>query len=372
MAARAASPFVREGRVLPAVCLALIGIGLLAACEPSTIGSTADYAESVAEAKAARDEADARAEAERASTPLASWRDTPARGRIIAFVESVTDPDGDSFVPAEERIAVFDNDGTLWSEKPLYAQLLYAMDYVEQHVTEHPEWRGQQPFQAVLEGDHEALAAAGEQGIVELVMASHAGMTAAEFDASIREYLATAKNPEKGRLFTRLVYQPMLELLDYLRAHGFETWIVTGGGIDFVRTFSEDVYGIPPEQVVGSGIEMTFELRDGTPVLVRQPKLAFIDDKAGKPVGIHRHIGRRPIAAFGNSDGDLQMLEWTAAGDGARMMALVHHTDAEREWAYDDPSTVGQLDVALKAARDHGWLVIDMKEDWKVVYPFEP
>jgi phosphoserine phosphatase len=303
--------------------------------------------------------------------PLPSWADTETKTRIIAFVDSVTDPAATTFVPPAERIAVFDNDGTLWSEKPVYFQLLYAIDYVKGHVDSHPEWRGTQPFQAVLEGDMAALAASGEEGVVELVMASHTGMTSEEFDTSVRDFLAAATHPEKKRHFTELIYQPMLELLDYLRENGFETWIVSGGGIDFVRTFAEDVYGIPPQQVIGSSIEKTFEMRGGGPVLVRQPKIDFIDDKAGKPVGIERHIGRRPIAAFGNSDGDLQMLQWTAAGEGARLMFLLHHTDAEREWAYDRDSHVGRLGAALEEARKNGWVIADMKRDWKVIYPFE-
>jgi len=311
------------------------------------------------------------APAAESTPPLPSWNDTQARQRILEFVEAVTKPGSDDFVPPEERIAVFDNDGTLWSEKPLYFQLLYAIDYVKTNVGKHPEWRDRQPFQAVLENDQKALAASGEKGIVELVMASHAGMTTSEFDASVREWLKTAKHPEKKRLYPELVFQPMLELLAYLRDNDFSTWIVSGGGVDFVRTFSEDVYGIPPQQVVGSGIEMAFEMRGDGPVIVRQPKVAFIDDKAGKPVGIQRHIGRRPIAAFGNSDGDLQMLQWTAAGEGKRLMLLVHHTDAEREWAYDRESLVGKLDAALQQAKADGWVVVDMKGDWKVVYPFE-
>jgi phosphoglycolate phosphatase-like HAD superfamily hydrolase len=303
--------------------------------------------------------------------PLASWNDTAARRRILAFVEDVTKPGSDGFVPAAERVAVFDNDGTLWSERPLYFQLLYAIDYVKANVGKHPEWRARQPFRAVLEHDHGALAAAGEQGVAELVMASHAGMTTDEFDASVRSWLKTARHPEKGRLYTQLVFQPMLELLQHLRDHGFSTWIVSGGGVEFVRGFAEEVYGIPPQQVVGSSIDMAFELRDGRPVLVRQAKLAFIDDGPGKPVGIQRHIGRRPIAAFGNSDGDLEMLQWTAAGDGPRLVALVRHTDAEREWAYDRDSPVGRLDAALRQANANGWLVVDMKRDWKRVHPAE-
>ncbi|MEJ2275831.1 MAG: HAD family hydrolase [Woeseiaceae bacterium] len=300
--------------------------------------------------------------------PLPSWRGD-ARDRIMDFVATVTDPRDSGYVPPAERIAVFDNDGTLWSEKPVYFQLLYAIDYVKRHADQHPEWRNAQPFRAVLDGDMEALAAGGEEGLVKLVMASHAGMTSDAFDASVRSFLSTAKHPQKDRLFTELVYQPMLELLDYLRANGFKTWIVSGGGIDFLRTFSESVYGIPPEQVVGSSIEIEFEMRASGPVLLRKPAMNFIDDKAGKPVGIHRHIGRRPIAAFGNSDGDLQMLQWTMAGDGPRLAALVHHTDAEREWAYDKDSHVGGLDAALAQARSDGWLVIDMESDWTIVYP---
>jgi len=300
---------------------------------------------------------------------LPSWRDAPNRKVITAFVNAVTDPNGDDFVPEAERIAVFDNDGTLWSEKPVYFQLLYAIDYVRDHVDEHSEWQNTQPFQAVLDGDMETLPAEGEEGLVRLVMASHAGMTASEFDASVRDFLATARHPTKNRPYTELVYQPMLELLAYLRDNGFQTWIVSGGGIDFVRTFSEDTYGIPPEQVVGSSIETTFEMRDGVPVIVRQPALNFIDDKAGKPVGIHRHIGRRPIAAFGNSDGDLQMLQYTCNGDGRELCLIVHHTDAEREWAYDRDSQVGRLDAALDEAEARGWVVVDMKTDWATVYP---
>jgi len=305
------------------------------------------------------------------SSPLPSWNDTTARKQIVEFVEAVTTPGSADYVPEAERIAVFDNDGTLWSEKPAYFQLFYAMAFVKEHAAEHPEWRAQQPFKAVLENDMQALAASGEEGIVALVMASHAGMTTAQFDESVRAFLKTAKHPEKQRPYTALVFQPMLELLAYFRANGFQTWIVSGGGADFVRIFSEDVYGIPPEQVVGSEIQMAFEMRPDGPVIVRQPKIAFIDDKAGKPVGIHQHIGRRPIAAFGNSDGDLQMLQWTAAGDGKRLMLLVHHTDAEREWAYDRASSVGKLDVALDQAKKDGWVVVDMKHDWKTVYPPE-
>lgn len=346
-----AAPLTPRGRLV----LALVVVGCLVHGAAANGESTRRSQHQVAPAGAA--------------APLPSWNDTPARERIIAFVRSVTTPGSPDFVPIEERIAVFDNDGTLWSEKPLYFQLLYAMAWIKAHAQEHPEWRDQQPFKAVLENDQQALAAAGEQGGVELVMASHAGMTTAQFDASVREFLKTARHPEKHRPYTELVYQPMLELLAYLRSNGFTTWIVSGGGVEFVRVFSEHLYGIPPQQVVGSRIAMKFEMRPDGPVIVREPKIEFIDDGAGKPVGIQQQIGRRPIAAFGNSDGDLQMLQWTAAGEGARLMLLVHHTDAAREWAYDRQSAVGKLDVALDQAEKNGWVVVDIKSDWKVIYP---
>ena len=301
--------------------------------------------------------------------PLPSWNDTMAKQAIVAFVERVTKSDSPDFVPPNERIATFDNDGTLWSEKPIYFQLAFAVDRVKQLAARHPEWREEQPFKAVLEDDHKALAAAGEEGLVKLLMASHAGMTTAQFAATVKNWLGSARHPRFNRPYTDLIFQPMLELLAYLRANGFKTYIVSGGGIEFMRVFAEDVYGIPPEQVIGSSIKTKFELRGGSAVLVRLPEIDFIDDKAGKPVGIHKFIGRRPIAAFGNSDGDLQMLQWTAAGDGARFCLLVHHTDAVREWAYDRQSHVGRLDVALDEAPKRGWTVVDMKQDWRAVYP---
>ncbi len=281
----------------------------------------------------------------------------------------VTDPASPDFVPESERIAVFDNDGTLWTEKPVYVQLLFAIDRVRALAPEHPEWATQQPFQAVLENDMAALAAAGERGLLELVMATHAGMTTEEFEAVVTDWLATARHPTTGRLFTEMVYQPMLELLDYLRANGFKTFIVSGGGIEFMRPWTEAVYGIPAEQVVGSSIKTVYEVRDGVPALIRLPELNFIDDKAGKPVGINSHIGRRPIAAFGNSDGDFEMLEWTTAGDGARLGVLIHHTDSNREWAYDRDSHIGRLYRALDGSGDRGWVVVDMQRDWASVYP---
>jgi phosphoglycolate phosphatase-like HAD superfamily hydrolase len=283
----------------------------------------------------------------------------------------VTTPDNADFVAPDERIAVFDNDGTLWSEKPAYFQLLFAIDRIRQLAPQHPEWKTTQPFKAVLDNDMDALADSGEKGLLQLVMASHAGMTTTEFEQIVGDWLMTARHPRFKRPYTELVYQPMLELLNYLRANGFKTFIVSGGGIEFMRPWTQAVYGIPPEQVIGSSIKVQFESRNGEPVLVRLPEIDFIDDKAGKPVGIHKFIGRRPIAAFGNSDGDLQMLQWTTAGEGARFGLIVHHTDAQREWAYDRDTHVGKLDKALGEAAAQGWTVVDMKNDWRVIYPFQ-
>jgi phosphoglycolate phosphatase-like HAD superfamily hydrolase len=302
---------------------------------------------------------------------LPSWKDSAARQNIVSFVQAVSDESSPDFVPATERIAVFDNDGTLWSERPIYFQLMFAIDRVKALAAQHPEWTSTQPFQAVLEDDMDALAASGEKGLLQLIMATHANLTTAEFTQIVEDWLATATHPKFGRPYNELVYQPMLELLDYLRANGFKTFIVSGGGIEFMRPWVEAVYGIPPEQVVGSSIKTKFEYRDGKSVLVRLPEIDFIDDKAGKPVGINRHIGRRPILAFGNSDGDLQMLQWTAAGDGKRLMGLLHHTDAEREYAYDRKSHVGKLDVALDQANRDAWTVVNMKSDWSKIYPPE-
>ena len=300
-----------------------------------------------------------------------SWNDGAAKQAIVKFVAGATRPGSHTFVPPAERIATFDNDGTLWAEKPLYFQFLFALDRVKALAPEHPEWKEKQPFKAVLEGDLKTALAGGEPAIVELVMATHSGMTTDEFMKIAADWIATARHPRFKRPFTECVYQPMLELLAYLRANGFKTFIVSGGGIDFMRVFSERVYGIPPEQVVGSTGVTKFEMRDGGPILLREPKIDAVDDGPGKPVGIDRFIGRRPVFAFGNSDGDQQMLEWTAAGSGARFMALVHHTDAEREWAYDRTSDVGRLDKALDEANARGWTVVDMKRDWKRVFPFE-
>jgi len=306
-----------------------------------------------------------------AADTLASWNEGPAKAAIVEFVNKVTDQGSPDFVPEPERIAVFDNDGTLWSERPAYFQLLFAIDRVKALASQHPEWKTQQPFKAVLEGDMKALAASGEKGLLQLVMATHAGMTTGEFEMIVKDWLATAKHPTTHRPYTEMVYQPMLELLDYLRANGFKTFIVSGGGIEFMRPWVEAIYGIPPEQVVGSSIKTKFEMRDGKPVLIRLPEINFIDDKDGKPVGIHSHIGRRPIAAFGNSDGDLQMLQWTTAGEGVRFALYVHHTDAGREWAYDRESHFGKLDKGLDEAHAKGWTVVDMKSDWKRIFAHE-
>ncbi len=301
--------------------------------------------------------------------PLPAWSEGASKAAILDFVKRVTTPGGPEFVPPAERIATFDNDGTLWSEQPMYFQFVFAMDRVKALAPKHPEWREKQPFKAVLDGDMKALAATGEKGLIQLMMATHAGMTTAEFEAIVKDWLAKARHPRFRRPYNELVYQPMLEVLAFLRANGFKTFIVSGGGVEFMRPWVEQAYGIPPEQVVGSSIKTRFELRGGQPVLLRLPEIDFIDDKAGKPVGIHKFIGRRPIAAFGNSDGDLQMLQWTAAGAGARLMVLIRHTDAEREYAYDRQSSVGRLDKALDEALARKWTVVDMKADWKVIYP---
>jgi phosphoserine phosphatase len=283
----------------------------------------------------------------------------------------VTQQGSPDFVPAAERIATFDNDGTLWAEQPIYFQLAFALDRVKVLAPQHPEWATMEPFASLLKGDLKGALAGGEAAIFQIVTVTHSGMTTDEFEQIVREWVATARHPKTGKLYTEMVYQPMLELLAYLRANGFKTFIVSGGGIDFMRVFSERVYGIPPEQVVGSSGKLNFELRDGKPRLMKLPELNFNDDKAGKPVEIQMHIGRHPVAAFGNSDGDLQMLEWAGQGAGVRFALIVHHTDAEREWAYDRTSSIGKLDKALDAAQAEGWTIVDMKNDWKRVFPFD-
>lgn len=300
---------------------------------------------------------------------LRSWNEGEAKQSIIDFVTDVTTPGSPNFVPPAERIATFDNDGTLWPEQPLYFQLLFALDRVKAVAAEHPEWESQEPFASLLKGDLEAALAGGERAVATIVMATHAGTTTDEFAAIVTDWLATARHPSSGRPYTEMVYQPMLELLAYLRANGFKTYVVSGGGIDFMRPWMEEVYGVPPEHVIGSRGKTTYEIREGKPVLVRLPELEFVNDKEGKPVAIHQQIGRRPIAAFGNSDGDLQMLQWTTSGDRPGFALYVHHTDAEREWAYDRQSRIGRLDKGLDAAAANGWTVVDMRRDWKRIYP---
>ena len=304
-----------------------------------------------------------------AADALPSWNEGPTKQGIVTFVTQVTTADTPTFVPVAERIAVFDNDGTLWTEQPMYVQLAFALDRVKALAPQHPEWRNLEPFASLLAGDTDKALAGGERALMAVLMATHAGTTTDEFTAIVTQWLATAKHPVTKRPYTEMVYQPMLEVLGYLRANGFKTYVVSGGGIEFMRPWIELVYGIPPEQVIGSSIKTKFELRDGKPVLVRLPEIDFIDDKEGKPVGIQSHIGRRPLAAFGNSDGDLAMMQWTMAGSGSRLALFVHHTDAEREWAYDRTSHIGQFDKGLDEARAKGWLIADMKRDWKTIYP---
>jgi hypothetical protein len=307
-----------------------------------------------------------------AQDPLPSWNDGPAKKSITDFVAKVAKEGSPDFVPVAERIATFDNDGTLWCEQPMYFQLLFALDRVKALAPQHPEWKTKEPFASLLKGDVKAALAGGEHTMLEIIVATHAGMTTAEFEKIVTDWIATAKHPKFKRPYTECVYQPMVELLAYLRANGFKTFIVSGGGIEFMRPWTEKVYGIPPEQVVGSSIKTKYEMRDGKPVLMRLPEMNFIDDKTGKPVGINSHIGRRPIAAFGNSDGDQQMLEWTQAGSGGRLMMLVHHDDAVREFAYGAESKIGTFSDALMAeAKKDGWIVISMKDDWKKIFAFE-
>ena len=305
----------------------------------------------------------------RAADPLPSWNDAQAKQSIVEFVTKVTQPGSPDFVPVPERIAVFDNDGCLWSEQPMYFQAFFIFDRIKQLAPQHPEWKTKEPFASVLKGDVKSALAGGEHTLLEMAMATHAGMTTEEFEKIVTDWVTTAKHPTTGKLYTEMVYQPMLEVLAYLRANGFKTFIVSGGGIEFMRPWAERVYGVPPEQVVGSSIKTKFELRDGKPVIVRLPELNFIDDKEGKPVGIQMHIGRRPLAAFGNSDGDFQMLEWTTAGSGPRFAGIIHHTDGEREWAYDRKSHIGKLDRGLDEGPKRGWTIVNMKQDWNQIYP---
>ncbi|MCO7593824.1 MULTISPECIES: HAD family hydrolase [Pseudomonas] len=306
-----------------------------------------------------------------AADALPSWNASASRDAIVAFVEAVTDEKGKDYVPVAERIAVFDNDGTLWSEQPMYFQVLFALAEVKRLAPQHPEWKTQQPFKAVLEDDQKTLAASGMQGLMQIVTATHTGISTDTFSQNARRWLASSKHPRSQKPYTEMVFQPMLELLAYLRANGFKTYIVSGGEVAFMRTFAEEVYGIPPEQVIGTTFAKRFQDQDGTLSIQRLAQLTHNDDGPGKPESIEAYIGRRPILAFGNSDGDMQMLQWTMAGEGRRLAGLVHHTDAQREWAYDRQSQVGRLDKALDQARDKGWVIVDMAKAWKQVYPFD-
>jgi phosphoserine phosphatase len=303
-----------------------------------------------------------------AQDPLPSWNNTATKQAITSFVAKVT-TEGPDLVPPAERIAVFDNDGTLWAEQPMYFQAFFIFDRIKALAPQHPEWKEKEPFASVLKGDVKSALAGGDKSLIEMAMATHAGMTSDEFEKIVSDWITTAKHPKTGRLYTEMVYQPMLEVLAYLRANGFKTFIVSGGGIEFMRPWAERVYGVPPEQVVGSSIKTKYEIRDGKPVIVRLPELNFIDDKEGKPVGIQQHIGRRPVMAFGNSDGDFQMLEWTTSGKGPRFGMIIHHTDAEREFAYDRESHIGKLAKGLDEGPKLGWSIVSMKDDWKTVFP---
>ena len=303
--------------------------------------------------------------------PLPSWNDGPAKNNIIEFVQTVTDQNSKDFVKPADRIAVFDNDGTLWSEQPMYFELLFALEEVKRTAPQHPEWKTTQPFKAVLENDHKALGESGMDGILKIFGATHTGMTTEAFDDYAKTWLTQARHPKTGKPYTEMIFQPMLEMLDYLRSQDFKTYIVSGGDTAFMRAFAEKVYGIPPEQVIGTTFVTAYQLKDGQPSILRTAKLAHNDDGPGKPESIDAIIGRRPILAFGNSDGDLQMLQWTAAGPGKRFMGLVHHTDAKREWAYDRKSDIGRLDQALDEAKSRDWTIVDMSADWRRIFPFE-
>jgi hypothetical protein len=305
----------------------------------------------------------------RAQDPLPSWNDTAPKKAIAAFIAKVTKEGSPDFVPVAERIATFDNDGTLWCEKPLPVQLFFTLDRVKALAPQHPEWKTKEPFASLLKGDLKSALAGGEHAILEMMTATHSGMTITEFEKIVADWIATAQHPKFKRPYTECVYQPMLELVAYLRANGFKTFIVSGGGIEFMRPWTEKVYGIPPEQVVGSSGKTKFEMRDGIPVLLKLPAIDFIDDKDGKPVGINEHIGRRPVMAFGNSDGDLEMLQWTAASSGSRYCLYVHHDDAEREYAYDRKDALAKLDKGWDEAVAKGWTVVSMKDDWKTIFP---
>ena len=303
--------------------------------------------------------------------PLVSWCDGATKKSVVDFVARVTEAGGSDYVPPEERIATFDNDGTLWSERPYPFQVAFALDRVKAMAPQHPEWQEKEPFKSALAGDLKGMLSGGYHALIAIVAATHSGMTTDEFETEVRKWVATTRHPKTNKLFTEMVFQPMLELLTYLRANAFKTFIVSGGGIEFMRAFAEVTYGVPPEQVIGSSGKLKFEMRDGKPVLSKLPEIELVNDNVEKPAAIQKYIGRRPIAAFGNSDGDLEMLQWTTAGKGARFALLVHHNDATREWAYDRDPSIGQLDKALDEANVMDWTVVDMKNDWRRVFPFE-
>jgi len=303
--------------------------------------------------------------------PLPSWKVGNSRDSIIEFVDVVTDISNANYVPVDERIAVFDNDGTLWSEQPLYFQFYYALSQIEKAAPAHPEWSDQEPYKTALAGNRDDILSLGTKGLVEIILATHSGMTNTEFRQSVQAWIAMAEHPTTQRAYSQMVFQPMLELMDYLRANGFQVYIVSGGGVEFMRAFAEGVYGVPPENTIGSNLGIQLEATEDGLVLRRVAEVSFVNDKAGKPVGIQRAIGRRPIFAFGNSDGDLQMLQWTVAGDGPSFAGIVHHTDADREWAYDRESRLGRLDKALDEGMERGWTIVDMRSEWSRIYPPE-
>tara|TARA_R100000027_G_scaffold23393_1_gene16946 strand:- start:4605 stop:5678 length:1074 start_codon:yes stop_codon:yes gene_type:complete len=308
--------------------------------------------------------------------PLPSWNETDTKKRIIEFVQQTTDHTSDDYVPETDRIATFDNDGTLWSEQPMYFQVFFLFDRVKNLAPQNPDWETTEPFASVLQGDYDKALSGGDEALLKLVYETSSGMTGEEYADEVREWIKTARHPKTGMLFTEMVYQPMLELLAHLRANGYKTYIVSGGGIDFMRVFGEEVYGIPAEQVVGSELAVKFEIQDGVPVIIKQPKVDFIDDKTGKPAGIYQHIGRRPVFAAGNSDGDIEMLQYTTVPRSSsdrsdRLAMIVHHDDATREWDYDRKSSFGKLDKGLDLATENGWLVVSIQNDWAKVYPSE-
>ncbi|GAA0879349.1 HAD family hydrolase [Algoriphagus jejuensis] len=343
---------MKATNLLNASLLAILLLGSVS-CEPKT------------------DTAAERTETTVIADPLPSWNEGANKQAIISYVEEVTNPQSADFIPVQDRIATFDNDGTLWSEQPIYFQFFFALDRIKTMVADHPEWKAKQPYKAVLENDMATLMQQGEKGLLEIVMATHAGNTTDEFDSLVSNWIATAEHPVKKKRFSELVYQPMLELLDYLRANDFKTFIVSGGGIEFMRPWVEGVYGIPKDQVVGSSIQTEYDFNEGNPIIKRLPKIDLIDDKEGKPIGINRYIGRKPVFAAGNSDGDLEMLHWSDANPLKSFKLYVHHTDSIREWAYDRDSHIGKFDIGLDEAGEKGWTVVDMKADWKIIYPFE-